>query len=63
MSEDSEYRIVALKAAIDRAGQDGGIEGGLDLGAPWVYLQVTYYHWLTGEEGLTDPALELKDKK
>jgi hypothetical protein len=53
---DSSYRIAALNAAIDRAGQDGGIEGGLDVLA----IAAVYYQWLTGDENLKDPVLEME---
>jgi hypothetical protein len=51
---DSEYRIAALKAAIDRAGQDGGLEGNIDVMA----LAEFYYAWLTGQIDTAKPLRE-----
>lgn len=54
VERDSYYRVSALDAAIARAGQDGGIEGGIDVLA----LGEVYYNWLMGEDTLEKPALD-----
>jgi hypothetical protein len=61
VGRDSEYRITALKLAVMRAGQDGGLEGGFEV-LPQANV---YYQWLTGKTDLKDPALEMvkKNKK
>jgi hypothetical protein len=47
LDRDSTYRITALQCAVDRAGQDGGIQGD----AVDVYgLAESYYAWLKGEK-------------
>lgn len=55
---DSTYRIAALQAAVARAGQDGGLEGHIDVLA----LGNTYYQWLTGKVDLKDPLYEQAHK-
>lgn len=45
LNRDKDYRIAALKLAIMRAGQDGGVEGKFD-----VYVAAEqYYAWLKGD--------------
>lgn len=58
LGRDSEYRIAALQAAVARAGQDGGLEGKIDVLA----IATTYYGWLTGNDDLKDPLYEKANK-
>jgi hypothetical protein len=51
---DKDYRIAALKCAIARAGQDGGLEGKIDV----MGLAEDYYMWLKGHNVSEKPALE-----
>jgi hypothetical protein len=54
VKRDSEYRIAALQAAVRRAGQDGGIEGTIDV----LVLAEVYYGWCLGKESAEKPAIE-----
>lgn len=59
IGRDADYRIAALTNAVNRVGQDGGIEGNLD---PLEFANV-YYQWLTGKDDLKDPLLEKVKKE
>lgn len=55
LNRDGSYRRNALTNAIARAGQDGGIEGGIDV----LGLADVYYNWLVGNEDVSEgPILE-----
>lgn len=54
IQRDALYRATALKCAIARAGQDGGLEGNFDV----LGYAETYYKWLTGATELKEPQLE-----
>lgn len=54
LDRDSAYRMCALECAINRAGQDGGVEGGFDvLGTAEIY-----YGWLGGKKEVEQPVEE-----
>lgn len=58
LDRDSQYRIAALHEAVARAGQDGGLEGHIDV----LLIAATYYQWLSGKTDLKDPIFEKAQK-
>lgn len=55
LDRDSAYRICALECAVNRAAQDGGINGdGVDV----LGLAEAYYGWLGGKSETEQPTEE-----
>jgi hypothetical protein len=60
LDRNSHYRITALQCAVQRAGQDGGLNNEtVDVLA---FAEI-YYGWLTGKAETEKPVLEKIKKK